>query len=105
MIVSRIKHLNTQTRVMVLVSNLRLAKFERLKPTHSFLALEEACTINSDLSMIPRNLFRKKIGLDQEPYYHISYNLIVTIKSGDVQFELEFRGRNYGKEKAKYVHD
>lgn len=105
MIVSRIKRLNTQTRMVALVSNLRSAKPERFQPTHSFLALGEACTINSDLSMIPRNLFRKKIGLDQEPYYHISYNLVVTIKSGDVQFELEFRGKNYGKAKAKYAHD
>lgn len=42
---------------------------------------------------------------DGTPYYYILFNLIMTIRSGDVHFELQFQGKNYGTAKAKYAHD
>lgn len=59
----------------------------------------------SNLSATSRKLFTKKTSPAGKPYYEIGFNLVMTIRSGDVHFEVEFQGRNYGTAIVKYEHD
>lgn len=70
------------------------------------VAVEELCKLISDLSMVPKEFFIRKVGPNKVPYHHLSFNLILTVKSAMViVFHLEFGGKKYGSVKAEYTQD
>ncbi|RAH80826.1 actin-like ATPase domain-containing protein [Aspergillus japonicus CBS 114.51] len=60
------------------------------------------CTLNSDLSKIPRQLFRRKKNSSGNEYYEITYTLKVTPASASLLFDLEFNGVSYGSVSSRY---
>lgn len=67
------------------------------------IAVGELCKLIADLSMVPKDLFTRKIGPNAVPYYHVSFNLIMTVKSAMmIVFQLEFGGKKYGSVTAEY---
>lgn len=70
--------------------------------THA--AVEELCKLIADLSVVPKSLFTVKVGPNAVPYYHVSFNLIMTVKSAMmIVFQLEFGGKKYGSVTAEYT--
>lgn len=69
------------------------------------IELGQPCIAHCDLTAIPKELFARKTSPTGKPYYEISYNLVMTIRSGDVHFGVEFQGKNYGTAKVQYAHD
>lgn len=68
-----------------------------------YIAVGELCKLIADLSMVPKDLFTRKIGPNAVPYYHVSFNLIMTVKSAMmIVFQLEFGGKKYGSVAAEY---
>ncbi|KAI9929645.1 hypothetical protein MW887_001119 [Aspergillus wentii] len=60
------------------------------------------CTLESDLSKIPRELFTKKKNSMGIEYYEIVFDLVMTPTSASLQFQLEFQGVPYGTVSSKY---
>lgn len=75
------------------------------RPANTLIVLGKACTAHSDLTTIPKELFPIKTSPTGKEYYDISYELVMSIRSGDVHFGLEFQGKNYGTAKVQYEHD
>lgn len=70
------------------------------------VAVDVVCKLVSDLSMVPKELFTKKIGPESVPYYQARFNLVVTVKSAMlITFHLEFNGKRYGSVTADYMQD
>ncbi|KAJ5116885.1 hypothetical protein N7456_001233 [Penicillium angulare] len=60
------------------------------------------CELVSDLSKIPKRLFLKKKNSSGQEYYDVRYSLVLTPLSASMNFELVFKGINYGKVSASY---
>lgn len=62
----------------------------------------KVCTIDVDLSSIPRYLFRRKVNSQGTVFYELDYHIRMTPKSATLLFELVFSGATYGCLEAKY---
>ncbi|KAJ5318738.1 actin-like ATPase domain-containing protein [Penicillium atrosanguineum] len=60
------------------------------------------CTLQTDLSKIPRQLFERKRNSKGIEYLKISYTLTVTPTSALLLFDLEFNGTSYGSVSSRY---
>ncbi|RAH65714.1 Hsp70 family protein [Aspergillus aculeatinus CBS 121060] len=60
------------------------------------------CTVEADLSRIPRDLFVKKCNSKGVEYYEVYYDLVMIPTSASLLFELEFNGVGYGSVRSKY---
>jgi len=61
------------------------------------------CTLTTDLSKVPKDLFKKKKrSSDGEEYWQLHFKLLVTIQSGPMVFSLEAGGKEYGQVGAEY---
>ncbi|KAJ5347015.1 actin-like ATPase domain-containing protein [Penicillium brevicompactum] len=60
------------------------------------------CTLESDLSKIPRQLFERKRNSKGIEYFKISYTLTVKPTSALLLFDLEFNGISYGSVSSRY---
>ncbi|KAJ5931069.1 hypothetical protein N7466_006562 [Penicillium verhagenii] len=61
------------------------------------------CTLTSDLSRIPKELFEKLTNSRGVEYYVIKFELVLTPFSASMLFELQFNGERYGSVQAEYV--
>lgn len=60
------------------------------------------CTLETDLSKIPRQLFERKRNSKGIEYLKITYTLTVTPTSALLLFDLEFNGISYGSVSSRY---
>lgn len=60
------------------------------------------CKLKTNLNVVPRELFEKRIGDNGQPYYHIQFNLSMKIQNALV-FAFEFKGKTYSSVEAKFV--
>ncbi|KAI9043281.1 Hsp70 family protein [Aspergillus affinis] len=65
-------------------------------------SLIKLCTLEADLTKIPRSLFVKRRNSKGVEYYDISYVLVMTSASAALIFELQFEGMSYGSVRSKY---
>ena len=66
------------------------------------LAIFPLCTVEADLSKVPKGLFETATNSKGKQYYKISFELEMTFKSASIFFELGFEGISYGSVRAKY---
>ena len=60
------------------------------------------CTLQTDLSKIPRELFERKRNSKGIQYFKICYALTVKPTSALLLFDLEFNGTSYGSVSSRY---
>ncbi|KAE8151683.1 actin-like ATPase domain-containing protein [Aspergillus avenaceus] len=60
------------------------------------------CTLETDLSTVPRQLFHRKRTSKGVEYWEVQYELVITPTSATLLFELKFNGVAYGCVRAKY---
>ncbi|KAJ5339952.1 hypothetical protein N7452_006680 [Penicillium brevicompactum] len=60
------------------------------------------CTVKSDLTRVPRDLFEKKTNNKGESYYEVHYHMVLTPVSAGLLLSLEFNGMSYGSVRARY---
>jgi hypothetical protein len=68
-------------------------------------ALRKLCKVTSDLSNVSKSCFELREDIYGDPYYVVTFNLVITIKSATIVFHLERDGVKYGTAKATYTHD
>ena len=66
------------------------------------LAIFTLCTVEADLTKVPKGLFSVITNSKGKQYYKVSYVLEMTFKSASIFFELLFEGISYGSVRAKY---
>ncbi|KAF4179419.1 hypothetical protein CNMCM7927_001862 [Aspergillus lentulus] len=71
-------------------------------PDHLTEDVFKICTLEANLSAIPRNLFRSKTNYAGEEYYTIPFQIAMTPTSASIFLNLEFNGVSYGSVQAKY---
>ncbi|KAF7165714.1 hypothetical protein CNMCM5623_009814 [Aspergillus felis] len=71
-------------------------------PDHLTEDVFKVCTLEANLSAIPRNLFRSGTNSLGQSYYTIPYQTAMTPTSASILFNLEFNGVSYGSVQAKY---
>ncbi|GIJ99522.1 hypothetical protein Aspvir_001655 [Aspergillus viridinutans] len=71
-------------------------------PDHLTGDVFEVCTLEANLSAIPRKLFRSRTNSLGQGYYKIPYDIAMTPASASILFNLEFNGVSYGSVQAKY---
>lgn len=64
--------------------------------------MTKLCTLDVDLSAIPRNLFKKRTNSQGVSYYEMDYVLVLIPTSACINFQLEFKGVSYGSVDAQY---
>ena len=68
--------------------------------------LKKTCTLRSDLSVVPKELFERKWRLDSDGnhvnWWELHYKLVVTIQSGPMLFSINCHGQEYGVVAATY---
>lgn len=70
------------------------------------IGVKKLCTLVSDMSMVPKNLFPKKIGVNSVPYYEVRFDLVMTVKSAMmIVFHSELGGKKFGSVTAQYTED
>jgi hypothetical protein len=62
----------------------------------------EVCTLEADLSAIPKYLFRCRTNSLEQEFYEVIYQIAMTPTSASILFNLEFNGVSYGSVQAKY---
>ena len=67
-----------------------------------FVDVYNVCTLQVDPSVIPKERFSARIGVDGLPYFDIKYDLLMTIQSASILFEFEVGGTVYRDVKASY---
>ncbi|KAH0612446.1 uncharacterized protein H6S33_010498 [Morchella sextelata] len=67
--------------------------------------LRKLCEVTSDLSNVSKSCFELRENIYGDPYYVVTFNLVITIKSATIVFHLERDGVKYGTAKATYIHD
>jgi len=77
---------------------------DRTAPLHpsDSQTLKKNCMVVANLTKVPRNKLKRKIGYDGEPYYEITYQLVVRLQSALMAFSLEIDGETFGTVEAKY---
>ncbi|KAL3954485.1 hypothetical protein ACCO45_010048 [Purpureocillium lilacinum] len=60
------------------------------------------CVLTSDLSSVPDSKFIKRRAPDNQPYFDVCYDLVVTLESAVLKFSLEMDGKAMGTVEAKY---
>ncbi|KAK5223509.1 hypothetical protein LTR72_004895 [Exophiala xenobiotica] len=65
-------------------------------------AVKKNCTLTADLRSINRSLLQNKVGADGKSYVDVNYDLVVTLKSAQMRFSLEVKGKEFGSVNAKY---
>ncbi|PWY95394.1 actin-like ATPase domain-containing protein [Aspergillus sclerotioniger CBS 115572] len=60
------------------------------------------CSLEADLSKIPRELFEKLSNSKGVEYFKINFDLVLIPTSASLLFELEFNGVPYGSVRSKY---
>lgn len=65
-------------------------------------AVKTNCTLKSDLRSLDRSLLKKRTGADGKSYVDVNYDLVVTLKSAQMRFSLEVKGKEFGSVNAKY---
>jgi hypothetical protein len=60
------------------------------------------CTLETDLSKVPRQLFQRKRNSKGIEYFEIHYTLTVTPTSALLLFNLELNGVSYGSVSSQY---
>ncbi|KAJ5949847.1 hypothetical protein N7454_001431 [Penicillium verhagenii] len=61
------------------------------------------CTLKSDLSNIPKQLFKKLCNSKLKEFYKIEFEIVLTPFSASMLFELQVNGVGYGSVQAEYV--
>ena len=68
--------------------------------------LSPNCTLRTDLSVIPKDFFEKRVRRDSDGnviiWCELSYKLVVTIQSGPMLFSISCRGKRYGAVTTNY---
>ncbi|PYH46334.1 Hsp70 family protein [Aspergillus saccharolyticus JOP 1030-1] len=62
----------------------------------------QLCTLEADLSRVPRELFYRKRNSKGVEYFEIHFKLVMIPTSASLMFELEFNGVPYGSVRSKY---
>ncbi|RPA90381.1 actin-like ATPase domain-containing protein [Choiromyces venosus 120613-1] len=60
------------------------------------------CDLKVDLSKIPKDKFKKKIATNGQPFYRITFDLLMSIQSATIVFECDIDGKVYDYVKACY---
>ncbi|RPA91804.1 actin-like ATPase domain-containing protein [Choiromyces venosus 120613-1] len=60
------------------------------------------CDLKVDLSKIPKDKFKKKIAINGQPVYRLTFDLLMSIQSATLVFEFEVDGKVYNDVKACY---
>lgn len=60
------------------------------------------CKLKTNLNVVPRELFDKRIAENGQPYYHIQFNLSMKIQNALV-FAFEFKGKTYSSVEATFA--
>ncbi|RHZ44338.1 uncharacterized protein CDV56_100181 [Aspergillus thermomutatus] len=71
-------------------------------PDHLTEDVFKVCTLEANLSAIPRKLFGSGINSLGQKYYTIPYQITMTPTSASILFNLEFNGVSYGSVQARY---
>jgi len=64
----------------------------------------KVCTLTSDLSAVPRRCFRPFTKASGVKHYKLSFDLVMTINSADIEFALEVDGETYGTVTTSFDH-
>ena len=65
-------------------------------------SVKRNCLLKANLSSVPKSEFKRDLGKDGKVYYHIHYDLVVTIKPAVMKFSLEMKGKEMGSVDAKF---
>ena len=65
-------------------------------------AVSKVCKLESDLSKIPKAVFKKCENSNGLEYYDVHYDLVLTPLSASLMFELEFNSLPYGTVRSSY---
>ncbi|CAZ85793.1 unnamed protein product [Tuber melanosporum] len=60
------------------------------------------CTLEVDPNVIPREKFKRKIGINGLPYFKLNFDLLMSIQSASILFEFDVDGTIYRDVKAFY---
>ncbi|KAG0126370.1 hypothetical protein HOY82DRAFT_570205 [Tuber indicum] len=60
------------------------------------------CTLEVDPNVIPREKFKRKIGINGLPYFRLTFDLLMSIQSASILFEFDVDGTIYRDVKACY---
>lgn len=61
------------------------------------------CILKSDLSTVPKHLFKKKTQpLNGQEYWELNYKLLISIDAVPMVFSLQIGGKEYGQVGADY---
>ncbi|PWY68474.1 actin-like ATPase domain-containing protein [Aspergillus heteromorphus CBS 117.55] len=60
------------------------------------------CTVEADLTKVPRKLFESKCNSKGVEYFKINFTLVLIPTSASLVFQLEFNGASYGSVRSKY---
>jgi hypothetical protein len=60
------------------------------------------CTLSADLKSIDRSMLKTKTCADGKIYVDVNYDLVVSLKSAQMRFSLEIKGKEFGSVAAKY---
>ncbi|RPA90385.1 hypothetical protein L873DRAFT_1718078, partial [Choiromyces venosus 120613-1] len=60
------------------------------------------CDLNVDLSKIPKDKFKQKIAINGQPFYRLTFALLMSIQSATLVFECDVDGKVYDYVKACY---
>lgn len=60
------------------------------------------CSLEADLSKVPRDLFKRRQNSKGVEYYEIEFSLVIIPTSVTLVFNLELNGIPYGGVRSKY---
>jgi len=64
----------------------------------------EVCSLNIDLTKVPRHFFIPRTTSGGSSYYQLTFQLEMKIHSASLGFEMKVNGRGYGSVKASFNH-
>ncbi|RPA91803.1 actin-like ATPase domain-containing protein [Choiromyces venosus 120613-1] len=84
--------------------NFALLASESVSPsdTSSSPDVYTVCDLEVDLSKVPKDKFKKKIAINGQPVYRLTFDLLISIQSATLVFEFDVDGKVYNDVKACY---
>jgi len=87
---------------LVFTDELVISK-EKVAPKYPKTGLTHVnCTIKTDFRNVPRTLFRRMASPDGQPYFSISYKLVITTEAANMTFSSEVNGETLGHVDVDY---
>ncbi|KAJ5618585.1 hypothetical protein N7528_006696 [Penicillium herquei] len=87
---------------LIFTDKLRIC-LEETAPDTLTSSVSILCEVESDLTQVPKSLFKLRTNSHGVNYYKVSFDLVLTPCSASMIFELQFNGISYGTVRANYL--